>query len=204
MFKLLREIVKTGDVTTRYPKKPFPISPNFRGRVEYDPLRCMACAACTIACPANALSMVTDPAAGKRTWMFNYGRCVVCARCEEVCPTEAIVLSGQFELAVRAKSDLMVTAEFSLVTCRQCDTPFAPKKEVDYAMALLERAGVNPHDLELRRVQYETCPECRRLNDFARLRETRLVSGLDAPAAALVADLVSHRAPLRSAAELEP
>ncbi len=204
MFKLLREIAKTGDVTTRYPDKPLPISPNFRGRVEYDPLRCMACAACTIACPANALTMVTDPVAGTRTWMLNYGRCVVCARCEEVCPTEAIVLSGRFELAVLKKADLMATAEFSLTKCRQCDTPFAPTKEVNYAMALLERAGVNADDLETRRVQYETCPECRRLDDFARIRETRLVGGLDAPSAVLVANLKSHMAPLERRAEAKP
>ena len=87
--------------------------------------------------------MVTDPAAGTRTWMINYGRCVVCARCEEVCPTEAIVLSSQFELAVRcSKADLMATAEFTpRRTAAQCDTPFAPTKEVNYAMALLERAA---------------------------------------------------------------
>ena len=204
MFKLLREIAKTGDVTTRYPDEPFPISPNFRGRVEYNPLRCMACAACTIACPANALTMVTDPVAGTRTWMLNYGRCVVCARCEEVCPTEAIVLSGQFELAVLKKADLMATAEFTLTKCRQCDTPFAPTKEVNYAMALLVRAGVNADDLERRRVQYEPCPECRRLADFARLRETRLVGGLDAPSAVLVANLESHMAPLERRAEAKP
>jgi formate hydrogenlyase subunit 6/NADH:ubiquinone oxidoreductase subunit I len=36
MLKLLREIIRTGDVTTRYPDKPFPVSPHFRGRVEHD------------------------------------------------------------------------------------------------------------------------------------------------------------------------
>jgi hydrogenase-4 component H len=188
MFKLLRKIAKTGDVTTAFPAVPFPISPNFRGSVKYDPKRCMACAACTIACPANALTMVTDPVAETRTWMLNYGRCVLCARCEEVCPTQAIRLTGEFELAVRTKADLMASAQFTLTRCRNCDKPFAPTKEVNYAMALLERAGINKEELERRRVLYETCTECRRKIDFAKLRKTALVSGLDASPAVLEAN----------------
>ena len=188
MFKLLRKIAKIGDVTTRFPAVPFPISPNFRGSVKYDPKQCMACGACTIACPANALTMVTDPVAETRTWMLNYGRCVLCARCEEVCPTQAIHLSGEFELAVRTKADLMASAQFTLTRCRACDKPFAPTKEVNYVMALLEQAGANKEKLESRRILYETCTECRRIADFSRLRRTALVSGMDALPAALVAN----------------
>ena len=180
MLKFLREIIKTGDVTTKYPAVPFPVSPNFRGRVEHNPAQCMACAACTTACPPNALTMVTDPAAGTRTWMFNYGRCVLCARCEEVCPTGAIVLSGEFENAVRRKSDLMCTAEYTLTRCRDCDTPFAPTKEANYVVALLALAGMSEEELQRRRVLYETCPECRRRADMSRLCATSLVSKLEA------------------------
>ena len=188
MFKLLRKIAKTGDVTTRFPAVPFPISPNFRGSVKYDPKQCMACGACTIACPANALTMVTDPVAETRTWMLNYGRCVLCARCEEVCPTQAIWLTGEFELAVRTKADLMASAQFTLTRCRNCDKPFAPTKEVNYVMALLEQAGVSKEELERRRVQYESCPECRRKADFSKLLKTALVSGMEAPPAVLEAN----------------
>jgi hydrogenase-4 component H len=153
----------------------------------------MACAACTIACPANALTMVTDPVAGKRTWMLNYGRCVLCARCQEVCPTGAIWLSGQFELAVRTKADLMASAEYTLTSCQRCDTPFAAAKEVNYVIALLERAGVDKAELERHRAVYETCPECRRRVDFSRLRRTALVSGLGTPPASFITSLGAHR-----------
>jgi hydrogenase-4 component H len=162
MFKLLQEIARKGDVTAKYPFAPFSVSPNFRGKPEYAATNCIACAACTIACPANALTMTTDVAAGSRTWMLNIGRCVFCARCEEVCPTGAIVLSNRFELAVRSKADLMVTAEFTLTNCRFCGTPFAPTKEVNYVIALLVRQGLPQKEAELRRELYATCPECRR------------------------------------------
>jgi ferredoxin len=120
--------------------------------------------------------------------MLNYGRCVLCARCEEVCPTQAIRLCGEFELAVRTKADLMASAQFTLTRCRNCDKPFAPTKEVNYVMALLERAGMNKETLEHRRVLYETCTECRRLADFSRLQTMELVSGLDGLPAGLVAN----------------
>jgi formate hydrogenlyase subunit 6/NADH:ubiquinone oxidoreductase subunit I len=172
MLKLLKEIFKTGDATVKYPFAPLPTSPGFRGKPEFAPKRCIACAACTIACPANALTMTTDPVAGTRTWMLNYGRCIFCARCEEVCPTGAIVLSGDFELAVRSKADLMVTAEFTLTNCRRCETPFAPTKEVDYVIALLVRAGLPEAEAERRRELYETCPGCRRSADVPKVRVT--------------------------------
>jgi len=175
MFKLLREVLRKGDVTTKYPFAPFPVSPNFRGKPEYAATSCIACAACTIACPANALTMTTDVAAGSRTWMLNIGRCVFCARCEEVCPTGAIVLSDQFELAVRSKADLMVTGEFTLTSCQSCRTPFAPTKEVDYVIALLVRQGLPQEEAERRRVLYESCPECRRRADVMSLCRTALV-----------------------------
>jgi hydrogenase-4 component H len=180
MFKLLREVLRTGDVTAKYPFAPFPVSPNYRGKPEYSATSCIVCAACTVACPANALTMTTDIAAGTRTWMLNIGRCVFCARCEEVCPTGAIVLSDQFELAVRSKADLMVTAEFTLTNCRFCGTPFAPTKEVNYVIALLVRQGLPQEEAERRRVLYESCPECRRRADVMSLCRTSLVHNAEA------------------------
>jgi hydrogenase-4 component H len=112
--------------------------------------------------------------------MLNIGRCVFSARCEEVCPTGAIVLSDQFELAVRSKADLMVTAEFTLTNCRFCRTPFAPTKEVNYVIALLVRQGLPREEAERRRVLYESCPECRRRAHVMSLCRTSLVQKAEA------------------------
>lgn len=179
MLKLLQELFRAGDATVKYPFAPAPSNPNFRGKPEYNPKRCIACAACTIACPANALTMTTEPAAGKRTWMLDYGQCIFCARCEEVCPTGAIVLSKDVELAVRNRADLMVTADFTLRNCGSCKTPFAPDKEVGYVIALLIRSGLPADQAERRRELFETCPDCRRRAEVmrrvenARLMEVR-------------------------------
>lgn len=162
MLKLFKTILKAGEATTQYPFAPAEVSPGFRGKPELDAQRCIACGACTIACPANALSMTTDVAAGTRTWQLFLGRCIFCARCEEVCPTHALALTSDFELSVANKEDLYQRATFRLQECAACGKPFAPQKEVEYAMELLVAAGNTRESVEDRRAHYQTCPECKR------------------------------------------
>lgn len=162
MFKLLKIISKAGAATEKYPFAPMPVSPGFRGKPEYTAEQCIACAACTVACPANALQMQTSNDTGERTWSLNLGRCIFCGRCEEVCPTRAIVLSEDFELAVANKKDLLQQATFTLAKCRECDTPFAPAKEVEYVIDLLVQSGMSAEEAEVLRPHVETCPQCKR------------------------------------------
>lgn len=162
MLKLFKTILKAGEATAKYPFAPYETCEDFRGRPEYNVDQCIACAACTRACPANALIMETNEAEGTRRWELSLARCIFCGRCEEVCPTHAIRLSQDFELAVTNKADLYQDATFKLLNCVCCDRPFAPVKAVDYAMALLEQNGLEGQALLSRRQQLETCPECRR------------------------------------------
>lgn len=162
MFKLFKTILKTGEATLKYPFAPLELSPDFRGKPQHRAEQCIACAACTVACPANALSMATDVAAGTRTWTLFLGRCIFCGRCEEVCPTRAIALTQEFELAVATRSDLYQQATFTLTPCTVCKRPFAPRKEIDYALALVAQSGTPAPAVEALRPHFETCPECKR------------------------------------------
>jgi hydrogenase-4 component H len=181
MLKLLKEVFRTGEATRKYPFAPAETSHDFRGKPEHDPARCIACAACTAACPANALSMTTDVAAGTRTWAIFYGQCVFCGRCEESCPTGAIALSADFELAVGRRDDMIARAVFKLATCRACGEPFAAAKEVDYVARLLGAQARTPEEAERIRANAEICPACKRRQDvesiartsFARVMEER-------------------------------
>ena len=154
MLKLIKKVLKTGNATVAYPAQPLAVDANFRGKPEYTPQQCIACGACANACPSNALTMETDVENGVIRWQFFLGRCIFCARCEEVCPTTALRLSNQFELAVWRKEDLLESADFALCHCRQCGKAYAPQKEIDYALALLELS-------KQRREQFETCPACK-------------------------------------------
>lgn len=167
MFKLLKIIKKAGAATEKYPFAPFPVSPNFRGKPEYDAEQCIACAACVVACPPNALTMHTDSTQGTRTWQLNLGRCIFCGRCEEACPTAAIELSQDFELAVGNKADLLQQATFKLADCKCCGTPFAPAKEIDYAVALMVASGLPEHQIAATREHFSTCPACKRKQALA-------------------------------------
>lgn len=162
MLKLFKIIKEVGTATVAYPDKPIDLPQGFRGKPHYDPQKCISCAACTTACPANALTMETDLNNETRTWQIFVGRCIFCGRCEEVCPTHAIVLSDMFEMAVFTRNDLYERATFKLTRCKQCDQPFAPQKEIDYVMDLLAQAGGSQESIESRRAQFETCPECKR------------------------------------------
>lgn len=179
MLKLLREVFRQGDATVKYPFAPLEVEKDFRGRPEHTAERCIACAACTTACPANALSMETDVAAGTRTWSISYARCIFCARCEEVCPTQAIKLTQDFELAVTNKEDLTVKAVFKLANCVCCNEPFAPAKEIAYVTALIEAnaaagqsgdaVAATSAEADRRRQMLATCPSCKRANDLMQI-----------------------------------
>ena len=141
MLKTLIGILKTGDATVKYPFAPLEQVADVRGKPEHDALGCIACAACAVACPPNAIQMEVDQDAGTIAWTINYGRCIFCGRCEEVCPVDAIRLGSEFELAVMSKGDLQDSCTYRLQQCSCCGEYFAPRKEVEYVAKVLDRMG---------------------------------------------------------------
>ncbi len=169
MLKLFREVLKVGEATVPYPFVSVEVMPGFRGKPHHDPELCIACAACAIACPSNALRVTNDLDQGICTWSLFTGICIYCARCEEVCPTGSIALSHDFELAVMNKDDLYERSDYRLAACRECGKYFAPEKEIHYMFALLERSNLPAESLESARALLDLCPECKRENDIPKL-----------------------------------
>lgn len=161
MLKLLKTIMRAGEATVIYPFAPLQVSPGFRGKPELDAAQCIACAACASACPANALTILTDEQQDTRTWQLFLGRCIYCGRCEEVCPTRAITLSENFELTVTNKADLYTRATFQLQHCKQCGKPFAAQKSVDVAVKLLTQQLNAAQNEQFLRQQANICPGCK-------------------------------------------
>lgn len=166
MFKLLKTVFKTGDATTKYPFKPYEVDPDFRGKPELNSDQCIVCAACTMACPANALTMRTNPENGERVWSLFLGRCIFCGRCEEVCPTKAIRLTQDFELSVVNKQDLYQETTFTTTNCQQCGKPFISNKELNYTVELLKQIEQGDTSVQQKLSVLHTCPDCKRQNSL--------------------------------------
>jgi formate hydrogenlyase subunit 6/NADH:ubiquinone oxidoreductase subunit I len=102
--RVLRPL-RTGIVTSRYPKVPPVLTAAVRGLPGLDPARCDGSASCVDVCPTGAIRL------SERAWSLDAGACIFCGACARSCPQGAIRLGGRVELAVRERSHLLIVTE---------------------------------------------------------------------------------------------
>jgi hydrogenase-4 component H len=105
MFDILIKTLKTGTVTTKYPKKPDIAPSGFRGMPELLPDKCIFCGECAKVCPPGVIWLNED--AKEKTLTLSICGCIFCGMCEEVCPAGAVRLTQEYELGSKKKGDLL-------------------------------------------------------------------------------------------------
>lgn len=102
-------------VTLNYPHEKGPLSPRFRGehalrRYPNGEERCIACKLCEAICPAQAITIDSEPRedGSRRTVRYDIDmtKCIYCGLCEESCPVDSIVEGQNYEYATFSREEL--------------------------------------------------------------------------------------------------
>ncbi len=117
--------------TVKYPEVKPVMARRFRGRHQLqrhpDGLeKCIGCALCAAACPADAIYVVAAEntpehrvSPGERyakIYEINMLRCIFSGSCEEACPTGAIVLKRNYEMASYERGEATVYTKEMLLS----------------------------------------------------------------------------------------
>lgn len=101
---LLGDLVKSlfsKPATQDYPYTKLKAPERLRGKLIYDPEKCIGCMLCVKDCPSDAIELITVDKANKLFVMrYHPDRCVFCSQCVENCRFKCLSMSNsQWEMA---------------------------------------------------------------------------------------------------------
>jgi NADH-quinone oxidoreductase subunit I len=139
-FGLTLKYMFKRKVTLNYPYEKGPLSPRFRGehalrRYPNGEERCIACKLCEAVCPAQAITIESEPRpdGSRRTTRYDIDmtKCIYCGFCEEACPVDAIVEGPNFEFATETREELFYNKEKLLANGERWEREIAQNLAAD-------------------------------------------------------------------------
>ena len=139
-FALTLKYMFKPKVTVNYPFERNPQSPRFRGehalrRYPNGEERCIACKLCEAICPAQAITIESEPRAdgSRRTTRYDIDmvKCIYCGLCQEACPVDAIVEGPNSEFATETREELYFDKERLLANGDRWERQIARALELD-------------------------------------------------------------------------
>src|SRR5712691_4856662 len=110
MFETLRQSLRTGVVTTRYPETPPELARRARGKPEIDWANWKDARPGARICPTGAVSY--EDANGERVAALDLGKCIFCGLCADVDP--AIRMTNICESSTSARAQLIASNTYAL------------------------------------------------------------------------------------------
>ena len=94
-----------------YPFVPSEAAEGYRGRISYDPNKCLGCGMCVRVCAGGAITMTKEPVEGgdNITLTFDLGSCTFCNTCADFCSTKSITLTKDYHMIATTENDLIVS-----------------------------------------------------------------------------------------------
>ncbi|MFN3815900.1 NADH-quinone oxidoreductase subunit NuoI [Brevundimonas sp.] len=126
--------------TVNYPFERGPQSPRFRGehalrRYPSGEERCIACKLCEAICPAQAITIESEPRSdgSRRTTRYDIDmvKCIYCGLCQEACPVDAIVEGPNSEYATETREELYFDKDRLLANGDRWERVIAKNLELD-------------------------------------------------------------------------
>jgi formate hydrogenlyase subunit 6/NADH:ubiquinone oxidoreductase subunit I len=136
-----------GPFTSKFPFKPSPAAPRFRGKIEFDVEKCILCGACVEVCPANARAQEDDKIKKIRREIHYQERCIYCGQCVAYCTTkEGIKHTQEYDLAQITKEGYDNAIEKELILCERCGEVITTRAHLLWiAQRVGELAYANPN-----------------------------------------------------------
>jgi len=95
--------------TVNFPAEMHDAKPNYKGRIAYDPEKCVNCGMCIKVCAPEAITRTFEetPEGTKITYAFDMCSCTFCGTCQDFCEEKAITLTGDYHLTATDPKDLV-------------------------------------------------------------------------------------------------